>query len=284
MDRNIIAQNKTGVNLIFSLLIYIVIFVTLSIMLVAVFALFIPKHEQSDNYIFVLQLIMLLTVLITTFSVQRWIDRVPFSYLGLFTRSRLRDIWYGFLAAVSIFAVGFGASCMIGLIQVENYSVNWMALISSFVFFLIVSFSEEIMCRGYFLGRMLDARVNKFFALFASSLIFAILHIFNPNLTLLSLVNLVLAGCMLGATYIYVRNLWFPISLHHFWNWIQGGILGYDVSGTKTFSGILELSYPSYNIWNGGLFGFEGSLVCTILTVLYTVAIIAYFERKEAKK
>lgn len=136
--------------------------------------------------------------------------------------------------------------------------------------------------RGYILGHLLYTRMNKFLALLLSAALFAVLHIFNPGIDFLPLLNLLLAGVLLGASYLYTRNLCFPISLHLFWNWIQGPVLGYQVSGNNFMSSMLSLHLPEENVLNGGAFGFEGSLICTVLMIVFTLLIIWRGEKKEA--
>ena len=101
----------------------------------------------------------------------------------------------------------------------------------------------------------------------------------NPNVAFLPMLNLVLGGLLLGASYLYTRNLWFPVSLHFFWNWIQGPVLGYEVSGNRFCETLFSLRLPANNLINGGAFGFEGSLVCTVLATLFTLFIIWWFEQ-----
>ena len=96
------------------------------------------------------------------------------------------------------------------------------------------------------------------------------------------MINLLLAGMLLGASYLYTRNLCFPISLHLFWNWIQGPVLGYQVSGNNFLFTMLKLNMPEKNVLNGGAFGFEGSLICTVLMILFTVLIIWWGEKRTA--
>ena len=85
--------------------------------------------------------------------------------------------------------------------------------------------------------------------------------------------------CYWELPYLYTRNLWFPISLHFFWNWIQGPVLGYEVSGNRFCETLFSLRLPANNLINGGAFGFEGSLVCTVLATLFTLFIIWWFEQ-----
>ncbi len=67
--------------------------------------------------------------------------------------------------------------------------------------------------------------------------------------------------------------------VHFFWNWIQGPVLGYEVSGNRFCEILFSLRLPANNLINGGAFGFEGSLVCTVLATLFTLFIIWWFEQ-----
>ena len=146
---------------------------------------------------------------------------------------------------------------------------------------IIQAVFEEGMCRGFLLGRMMDAGINKFTALVLSSAVFSCLHLANPGFALLPFINLLLAGVLLGAAYIYTRNLWFAIGLHWFWNWLQGPILGFEVSGNVLEGSLLTLEEPAEAVLlNGGTFGFEGSLVCTVLMVAGIGLIIRHYEKK----
>lgn len=97
------------------------------------------------------------------------------------------------------------------------------------------------------------------------------MHIFNPNFSLIAFLNILLAGILIGSTYIYTRNLWFAIALHLFWNWLQGPILGFEVSGGRLGGTLLSLELSEENIINGGTFGFEGSILCTALMIIAIV-------------
>ena len=186
------------------------------------------------------------------------------------------------MVAMLLYLIGFGLSLAIGEVEVTGFQFDPLNLLGTFVFCLLVALTEEIMMRGYILGRLLHTRMNKFLALFVSALLFALLHIFNPNVAFLPMLNLVIAGMLIGASYLYTRNLCFPISLHLFWNWIQGPILGYQVSGNDLGTSLLTLHLPEENVLNGGAFGFEGSLICTVLMIIFTILIVWWGEKREA--
>jgi membrane protease YdiL (CAAX protease family) len=137
-----------------------------------------------------------------------------------------------------------------------------------------------VLMRGYILNNLMTG-MNKYLALLLSSSIFGLLHLLNDGVTVLAMVNLILAGILLGSSYIFTKNLWFPISLHLFWNFFQGPVLGYSVSGMKV-NPIFTLSSTGNELFTGGEFGFEGSIVCTVLLVTATAAVIGYYGKKTA--
>ena len=224
---------------------------------------------------------MLLAVL-SSAMILLYFEHRPFSDLGLSLKGHIGGIWYGALLAFAIYAIGFGISFIFGLVEITGFHFDLATLIWTFCFFLLVALTEEIMMRGYVLGRLMHTKLNKFLSLLISSLLFATMHLFNPNIAFLPMLNLVLAGMLLGATFLYTRNLCFPLSLHLFWNWIQGPILGYEVSGNDFGTSMLTLYLPEENVLNGGAFGFEGSLICTVLMIIFTILIIWWGEKREA--
>lgn len=224
---------------------------------------------------------LLLSVLTSAFILSKLEGR-KFMALGWSLRGHRADGGYGALTAVAVYAVGFGVSLFAGWVEVTSCRFDFLSLAVSFCFFILVALTEEVMMRGYILGCLLDTRLNKFVALLISSVLFASLHLFNPNIAFLPMLNLTLAGILLGVPYLYTRNLWFSIGLHLFWNWIQGPVLGYQVSGTQSFPSLLQLRLSEDVLWNGGAFGFEGSLACTLLIMVCVMLIVWWGEKREA--
>jgi uncharacterized protein len=97
-------------------------------------------------------------------------------------------------------------------------------------------------------------------ALVISGLVFGLLHVANPNATLLAgLAIAIEAGILLGGVYMLTRRLWLAMGLHLAWNLTQGGVYGVAVSG-HAMDGLLEsaLSGPAW--LSGGAFGAEASV------------------------
>lgn len=153
-----------------------------------------------------------------------------------------------------------------------NYKIDEVIKVS--IMFVFISFIEEAIFRGYIL-RNLTISFNKYKALLISSFLFALIHGLNPSITLFNFFNLFIAGLFLGVSYIYTKNLWFPIGLHLSWNLTQA-LLGFNVSGQKTYS-ILKLKIIEGNLLNGGDFGFEGSFLSTLLQVICISIIFIYY-------
>lgn len=226
--------------------------------------------------------IQLVSVLLAAWLIIHYWDELSFvDDMGYRWKYKGKDLLWGFIVAAAIYAVGFIVSLIAGWISVEGVHFNFTFLLLQFLLYILVALMEESMMRGFVLGHMLDVGMNKFLALLISSFLFACLHLGNPGITNFALLNLTLAGVLLGVAYIYTRNLWFPIFLHLFWNFIQGPILGYEVSGTGGKNSLLKLGISDNTLMNGGDFGFEGSLPCTILMIVATGLIIYWFETKK---
>ncbi len=185
----------------------------------------------------------------------------------------------GFLFVLVIYLIGYLISLSFGWIQIVNIQWDFIALGSSFLIFLIVAFSEEIIFRGVVQPLLLDIPLPKSIALLITSALFMLAHWNNPGLDWIPLFNLFLAGMFFGVYMLYNQNLWFPIIAHLFWNWIQGPILGYKVSGLTIISPLIQIKEVGPPWITGGSFGFEGSLLCSIL-LLIAISLTYYYCRK----
>ena len=211
----------------------------------------------------------------------KFIDEEKFINLGFKLKNRIKDINIGFV--IGFMLMGLGLLTLLGLKQVKfleiNFSIREIVLV--ILIYIIVAITEEVLFRGYIL-RNLMASFNNYIALITASFLFAVAHGFNPNMDLVSFLNLFLAGIVLGVSYIYTKNLWFPIALHFSWNLFQT-LFGFNVSGQDFYS-LIEFKIIDKNIINGGDFGFEGSVLSMITQVLLVIAIVFYYERIKPKK
>lgn len=199
----------------------------------------------------------------------RLVDREDFLALGWRLKIPGITLLWASMLVIGAFLFGFALLLLSGQIQFIGFNLNWTELGSSFLLFLFVAITEELFVRGYIL-KNLSQSVDVKWALPLSSAFFAILHLLNPHMNVLAFVNLFLAGILLGLAYLLGRGLWLPVCIHFFWNFIQTH-LGYAVSGQQTYS-LIRISESEPSIWNGGEFGFEGS----ILAVAFQLAAISW--------
>lgn len=210
------------------------------------------------------ELITLGTSFLIIFVFRKYIDRKSIISMGYNIKGKLRDIIWGIVVGFILISIGFLTLLITNHLTIESISFSWSIIIQSFFFFLVAAIIEEIVFRGYILNNLLSSMKNKYLALLISSVLFAFVHGLNPNLNLISIINLIIAGLALGITYVYTKNLLFPIFMHVSWNYFQGPIFGFEVSGINA-SSIIKQKVIGNDLLTGGQFGFEGSVILTIL-------------------
>jgi membrane protease YdiL (CAAX protease family) len=253
------------------------LFEILSFFLIPELTEFSPKFRTFPIRI-IGHLFQLAATLSSIWIFTKFIDKVPFISIGFHLKNRFKDIVLGVFLGFVIMAIAYISLLSLNEIAFDSYVIQLKSILLSIIFFISVSVLEETLCRGYILGELLKTS-NKYVALVISSAIFTALHSFNPNMGIIPVLNLFLAGILLGITYSYTKNLWFPIALHFSWNFFQGSIFGFEVSGQKLYS-IIQQTRTEDNFINGGSFGFEGSLLATFLMIVTIFGIWKFYESK----
>ncbi|MBD9698534.1 CPBP family intramembrane metalloprotease [Flavimobilis sp. GY10621] len=140
-----------------------------------------------------------------------------------------------------------------------------------------VAVTEELIFRGLGL-QALERLRGSGLALGVTAVLFGAVHLLNPGATLWSgLAITVEAGVLLGAAFLWRRNLWFVMGLHLAWN-SAVALLGVPVSGHES-TGLLvaEASGPAF--LTGGAFGIEGSAVTVVLGLALAVPMLVAAHR-----
>ena len=206
-----------------------------------------------------------LGIIISILLMRKYIDRKSISSMGLNFNKRV--FTGGLLWGAALLLAGFGILYLFGAVTIESVgTIPWLSYIALFAF---VAIGEEVMVRGYLLSNLTDS-MNKYWALLISSAVFSIMHFANDQISVISAVNLLLAGLLLGIYTVHKRDLWFPIGMHFTWNFFQGPIMGFEVSGMPTHS-VISQTVTGNPYLTGGEFGFEGSLILTALMTLSTI-------------
>ena len=199
-------------------------------------------------------------------------DNIVFSYL--------KGALFGTLQIFTVFFIIFGLKA-IDVYYVGNISI--LLLIKVFIIFIFQALLEEILFRGYlmpFFSKVIGIK----FTIILLSFLFTCIHLFNPNLNIVGLVNVFLAGVTFSLIYYYTGNLWLVGAMHTFWNFILGFIVGSQVSGIATYNSIFfSIPVENKDLISGGIFGFEASIIVTILELAISLFVI-YLIKKEKKK
>jgi len=236
----------------------------------------------SGNYLWLNSLISLVASLLAVFVFRKFIDRKNLVSLGFQWNGYERDAGAGFFLAPVI--LGFGT-----LILFFSSHLHWVdisfdgkALFIELGIMIMVAIAEEIVFRGYILNNLMES-FNKWLALAISALLFTLFHLGNPGIGFIPILNIFVAGVLLGINYVYTKNLWFAILFHLSWNFVQGPLLGYKVSGINLPT-LLQTKLSGSELLTGGAFGFEGSVIALGLILITCMVLYLTFEKLLANK
>ena len=200
----------------------------------------------------------------------RWFERHPAQDLPF--PKLAADTGKGFLIGILYFVVVAGVMWLCGIYKVTGTGTDQPELvISAFFLFFGVGVAEEIMFRGV-LFRWIDEKWGFPIALAVSALLFGIMHLGQPNATWWSSAAIAIeAGLLLGAAYKWSGTLWMPIGIHWAWNFCQGNVFGFPVSGSDAGVSLIQSAVEGPELLTGGLFGAEASIISVILGLLLSL-------------
>lgn len=171
------------------------------------------------------------------------------------------DALLGLVLGPLLFAIIFQLEQVLGyLVGNRGPIFSWGDLVQYFVIFVCVAVSEELVVRGYFL-QVLNEVWGGTVAIIVTSLFWGFAHLLNPRATLLGALNIVVAGVIFAYAYSMTGKLWLPIIFHFSWNFAEGAIFGYPVSGYPVTGSIFEPLVNGPQELTGGLFGPEGGVL-----------------------
>ena len=198
-------------------------------------------------------------VLALTWAFCHFFDHKPVADLGLHRQGSLVKLAAGLGLGILLQVVIFAALALAGWLSVERAPWQPVELSISILSWLVISFNEELAFRGYIMQR-LSLAWGMPAAVIASSLVFAAVHLLNPNFQPLAFVSLFAAGLLLAAAYLVSKSLWLPIGLHIAWNLMEVQVFGFPGSGI-TEPALLRSAVHGPELLAGGAFGPEGGLV-----------------------
>jgi membrane protease YdiL (CAAX protease family) len=220
----------------------------------------------------------------------KWIDhRTVRDYGFHFSPRWWADFTFGLVLGAVLMTIVFSVELAAGWITVSGFMQSTRAdtsflggLLASVVVVICVGFYEEMLSRGYQMRNMAEGlnlrgigpRGGLLLAYLVSSSIFGLLHMGNPSATLTSTINIIIAGLLLGLGFLLTGELAIPIGLHITWNFFQGNVFGFPVSGLDFNASFINIRQGGPELWTGGAFGPEAGLIglaAILLGMLLTV-------------
>jgi membrane protease YdiL (CAAX protease family) len=207
----------------------------------------------------------------------KWVDRRPPALLGLnFWPSSLKEVSIGFGIGLANFGIVFLVLLAFGWVSVAWAGVT-IADSGTFLFYLatylVFAGIEELINRGYLFQAFCEG-VGVVAAALIFSMIFSLVHIINPDFSILAGIFLFIHGLLYAVAYLKTRSLWTPIGLHMAWNFIQGPIAGMKVSGISVDSSVFVTGVNGPDLLTGGSFGAEGGLVAIIISAIILLVLL----------
>ncbi len=235
-------------------------------------------NEMPEVLLLIRVSIFLLVSVITVYFFRRLIDKQDIISLGLQLKNNVSHAVVGFTLGLLLLGIGTFVLIAGNNLQWTGIDFNANQLLTGCGVMVIVAFAEELAFRGYILNNLMLS-TNKWMALIYSALLFAVFHLNNPGINILALLNVFIAGLLLGINYIFTKNLWYGIFFHFAWNFYQGAVLGYKVSGVPLKS-LFEQELNGNHLLTGGSFGFEGSVITTILSLMAVLVMGWVYEKR----
>lgn len=206
--------------------------------------------------------------------------------LDIGLRGSAKDLIFGLLLGAVSMTVIFFILLLTGNITLLNslFQPEITAFTFSYlILFVLVGFFEEMFFRGYIMKTMMERGNKKWLIYLVSALVFSIAHASNPNVSIFGLINIVLVGLLFAYMFDKTGSLLLPIGYHITWNFFQGNVFGFSVSGTAPY-GMYKIDMPDGNdLLTGGAFGPEGGALATVLIIISFGATYVYAKISKEK-
>lgn len=214
----------------------------------------------------------------------KFIEKKPLSEMGV--TKNFGNYFIGAITGVLLLTVSVVAIILTGSIKYhgafENADISVMILFMGG--FIIQGATEEFLCRGIVL-HSLKEKTSLWIAIAVSTFMFVIPHwssLFAEETIygVIGMVNLILISIVFSLLTICFKSIWVACGLHSFWNFVLYNVIGLNVSGSsETVTAFFNMQSVNKNIWNGGEYGIEASLITTV--VLAVAAGLIWFANRK---
>lgn len=225
-----------------------------------------------------------IAVTLSVFLARRFLDKRSIESLGLpLNLQSLFDVLVGILITLLQMGLIYVLMAQLGWLTFEGFAwevdPTGIVIKNTFLFFMVfmlVGWTEELLSRGYHL-QTIASGTNLFWGVILSSAVFSLLHLGNLGANWTSVAGIFFAGLLFAFAYLRTKQLWLPIGMHIGWNFFEGVVFGFPVSGLDTYA-LTRITVQGPEIWTGGVFGPEAGLI--ILPALILGAFLIYLYAK----
>ncbi len=276
----------------------LILLLIITVILVILFIQSTTGNLGINNPIFLLfsSAATLLSITVSVWLAGHFMDRRSFADFGLHVdRNWWLDLTFGMglgaILMLSIFLVQWATGWIIvtGIFwQAEPQSPFLLVILPPLLTYLCVGFYEELLTRGYWLRNLAEGlymphigpQTAIVLAWSISSAAFGLLHLGNPNASIISTMNIALAGLFLGLGYVLTGSLAIPIGIHITWNFFQGHVFGFPVSGMQSRVSFIGIEQGGPTLWTGGDFGPEAGLLGILAMMVGSTATILWVRQR----
>jgi uncharacterized protein len=241
--------------------------------------------------------VMALCGLITLWLGAPFLDRRKLADYGFHLNRRWwLDFGFGCFLGAILMTFIFLVELVAGWVTIQHTFYSpllpfWASMVIGVLSYIGVGINEEILARGYGLRNLAEGvclpKVSPRIAFLTSyvitSVLFGAFHLTNANATWVSTFFIMLIALLLGLGYILTGELAIPIGIHITWNFFQGYVFGFPVSGGVTGSSVFAIQQGGPAVWTGGAFGPEAGLIGILATALGCILILLWVRWRYGK-
>ncbi|MBI4783008.1 MAG: CPBP family intramembrane metalloprotease [Oscillatoriophycideae cyanobacterium NC_groundwater_1537_Pr4_S-0.65um_50_18] len=204
-----------------------------------------------------------------------FVERRPVTELALPRMGR--ELGFGLLLGFGLITACVLIAMALGIYRIDGFD-SWQNMLPTGIA-LSLPVYEELAFRGV-VFRILEGMFGSWVALVLSSLVFGGVHMVNGGESLAGVASIAFVlGPMLVAPFLITRRLWLGIGLHAAWNYTMGKIYAINVSGTPS-PGLFKATFAGPELLTGGNAGMEGSLICILVALTFTVVMLVLAARR----
>lgn len=205
----------------------------------------------------------------------RFVERRGWDYVWLDRRAaQPARVGSGFL--IGMLAVGIPCALLIaaGWLDVVDVPGVWHRDAAAITMLLVpAALLEELMLRGYPLAVLREA-LGWRSAILLTSVVFGVLHAFNPNVGVLAIGIVTIAGLFLGTIVFASQSLWAATAAHFAWNFTLAVVLHAALSGQEFPAGDYRVIDGGPDWITGGAWGPEGGAAAIAGMLVATVLVL----------